>query len=54
MVMDDNDLFAVYINIDHFAVYINIELLCCIPDTYIMLHVIYTSIEKKDMRRFQV
>ena len=28
---------------DHFAIYTNIKLLCCTPETNVMLYVSYTS-----------
>lgn len=32
---------------DHFTIHVNIPLLCCAPETYVMLYVSYTSIKNK-------
>ena len=33
---------------DHFVMHTNIESLCCMPETYIILYVNYTSIKKRE------
>ena len=50
MVMDGNQTYCG----DHFAVYTNIKLLCCTPETNIMIHVNYTSILKNQLAEQKV